>query len=620
MKKINSIKFKNFKAFYGEETLQLDGKNLLVYGENGSGKSSVFWGLYTFLQSSTKPLVEITKYFVNANQNPDSIKNVFAAPASDSYIEIETVAVGGITSKNKIDNVSANTNLTTDTTFAIANASSDFINYKLLYNFYNVTHKHDLNLWQVFMRDIFPYFRNNELDKNFKDRIEDVLRGVPMSSGGAKISKIGGRPQVAYVSKILALNNEIDLFINEVEQNANQFLKEHFYGNEDVLKLHLYYNKKIDYDSVRYDRKDNYSINLKLEIRDKITSPWITIERPHSFLNEAQLTRIAIAVRFGALQTRLFTGDYKILCLDDMLISLDMGNRDKVIQLVLNVENKPTLHFFDSYQKIIFTHDKGFFNLCKQRIRLSDQEKKWIYKEIYLDTDKVPQRPFIDNSRDYFQRAEKHLKAFDYPAAANALRQGLENLLMDFLPDNLKYELDKTDRTTTGKQFNNLLEALKSIHKEHDVSLLLINDLFIYKDHLLNPMSHDNIYSAVYKDEIESVLTLLPQLQILKTELLKEARSTNSIIKLKDVDKNTGKLVEYYIYLKENLSRFTLLDGKKYLSKSDVVVLKWIDEDGNTATLNNIYGSLDKCIKRLSQFLNTTYVDDDEILSKLDFS
>jgi ABC-type molybdenum transport system ATPase subunit/photorepair protein PhrA len=40
MKKINSIKFKNFKAFYGEEPIQLDGKNLLVYGENGSGKSS----------------------------------------------------------------------------------------------------------------------------------------------------------------------------------------------------------------------------------------------------------------------------------------------------------------------------------------------------------------------------------------------------------------------------------------------------------------------------------------------------------------------------------------------------------------------------------------------------
>jgi len=52
MKKINQITFNNFKAFFGKEKLSLEGKNLLLYGENGSGKSSIYWGLYTFLQSS----------------------------------------------------------------------------------------------------------------------------------------------------------------------------------------------------------------------------------------------------------------------------------------------------------------------------------------------------------------------------------------------------------------------------------------------------------------------------------------------------------------------------------------------------------------------------------------
>jgi len=38
----------------------------LVYGNNGSGKSSLFWALYTFLQSSIKPNDdEVKKYFVN---------------------------------------------------------------------------------------------------------------------------------------------------------------------------------------------------------------------------------------------------------------------------------------------------------------------------------------------------------------------------------------------------------------------------------------------------------------------------------------------------------------------------------------------------------------------------
>ena len=37
------------------------------------------------------------------------------------------------------------------------NHASDFINYKLLHNFYAVTHKQGVNLWQVFERDIFPF-------------------------------------------------------------------------------------------------------------------------------------------------------------------------------------------------------------------------------------------------------------------------------------------------------------------------------------------------------------------------------------------------------------------------------------------------------------------------------
>lgn len=616
MKKINSIKFKNFKAFYGEETLQLDGKNLLVYGENGSGKSSIFWGLYTFLQSSTKPLSEITKYFVNANQHPDSIKNVFAAPASDSYIEIETVADGGVTTKHKIDDATANTNLPIDTTIAIANASSDFINYKLLYNFYNVTHKHDLNLWQVFMRDIFPYFRNNEFQKYYKGRIDDILSGVPMSSGGTKISRIGGRPQVEYVNIITALNNDIDLFINEVEQNANQFLKEHFCDNKDVLRLHLNYNRKIDYDSVRYDRKDNYSINLKLEIRDKTTSPWITIERPHSFLNEAQLTRIAIAVRFGALQTRLFTGDYKILCLDDMLISLDMGNRDKVIQLVLNVEDKPTLRFFDSFQKIIFTHDKGFFNLCKQRIRLSGKESDWINKEIYLDTDKVPQRPFIDNSTDYFQRAEKHLKAFDYPAAANALRQGFENLIFEFLPENERYALNK-EGVLSVKTLDGMLSSLKQILQNHNQNINMINDLFIYKDHLLNPLSHNNLKTAVYKLELQQLLSIVPIFESLKTTVLKNLLDIPTIIKFIDTNIVTGNLTTYYISIRENLIKYKLLDGKDYINKAECIVVKSILPDSTEIIHNHHCKNIKDCARKIAYNLGTTYADDTAILSKL---
>ena len=627
MKKINSIKFKNFKAFYDEETIQLDGKNLLVYGENGSGKSSIFWGLYTFLQSSSKVQMDIIKYFVDfdeANADTyDSLKNIFSTSAEDAYIELGTLdTVSGTITIDKIDALNTSTDIAKNNQpIALANASSDFINYKLLHNFYNVTHKQEINLWQVFIRDIFPFFRNNEREKYYAERIDELTKSVPKSSGGVKNLKIGSRPQVEYVQKIDNLNNDIQIFLNEIEQNANFFLKEHFFDSKDVLKVFLSYNTKIDYNSIRFQDKSktNYSISLNLELWDDLLKTWKKVKRPHSFLNEAQLTRVAIAVRIGALQTRLQNREYQILCLDDMLISLDMGNRDKVLQTFLNTEKKVNLEYFDKFQKLIFTHDKAFYNLCKQRIRLSLDEKDWYFKEIYLDTDKVPQRPFIDNSTDYFERAEKHLKAFDYPASANALRQGLENIIFNFLPENERYTFNK-EGITVVKTLDGLLTAFKVILKNHNQNLSLINDLFIYKDHLLNPLSHNNIKTAVFKQELQKLLQLTPLLKSLVSTTLKKLSDIPTIIKFIDTNATTGDVTTYHLAIKENLVKYKLLDGIEYLNKTECLSVKSVLPNGTERLHNHQCKNLRECAKKIGFNLGTTYADDVAILSKLDLT
>lgn len=45
--RINSIRIKNFKFFKDEFPLKVDGKHLLLYGENGRGKGSIYWSFYT---------------------------------------------------------------------------------------------------------------------------------------------------------------------------------------------------------------------------------------------------------------------------------------------------------------------------------------------------------------------------------------------------------------------------------------------------------------------------------------------------------------------------------------------------------------------------------------------
>ena len=55
--RITKIEIKNFRAFYEESLIDLHkaGKNLLVYGENGSGKTSLYQALKRFLESSEGP-------------------------------------------------------------------------------------------------------------------------------------------------------------------------------------------------------------------------------------------------------------------------------------------------------------------------------------------------------------------------------------------------------------------------------------------------------------------------------------------------------------------------------------------------------------------------------------
>ena len=75
MSKIKSLQLNNFKFFRQSDPIILDGKHLLLYGENGSGKSSIFWGLYTLLEAAYKQPNEVKSYF---NSSDTSLVNIFA--------------------------------------------------------------------------------------------------------------------------------------------------------------------------------------------------------------------------------------------------------------------------------------------------------------------------------------------------------------------------------------------------------------------------------------------------------------------------------------------------------------------------------------------------------------
>ena len=46
--RIQTIEITNFKAFLGKHRISVGGKNVFIYGENGSGKSSLYYALKDF--------------------------------------------------------------------------------------------------------------------------------------------------------------------------------------------------------------------------------------------------------------------------------------------------------------------------------------------------------------------------------------------------------------------------------------------------------------------------------------------------------------------------------------------------------------------------------------------
>lgn len=437
MRKIFQIKIKNFKAFQQEQVFDLKSKNVLVYGNNGSGKSSLFWALYTLTQSSIKNDAEIQKYFKVFNDADNtthqSLRNVFTEDDDDSYIELITSDEDGNKESYKISLDAINTNKDTDAIIQELNQASDFINYKLLHNFYTATHKQEVNLWTVFERDIFPFLLD-DTNRVLLDKIKSKTNDVPRYNSGQPVRAT--KRGVAEL-EIDLINDEITALLNQIQVNANDFIRKHFFDNKDVIRVSLDFTKQFTFEKVQEKlwqpemdavRQHKLQIKLIVELYQQESEEWKPVHRVQSFLNEAQLTRIAIGIRIGALRTRVQTTDFKILVLDDMLISLDMSNRMPIVKMILNKDNDPDLHFFDQFQKIILTHDKGFYELIKRHTSSND----WEYYNFHAKEDENSS-PNIKIDKTSLEKAETYLADGEYEACGHEIRKEAEVVLHKYI-------------------------------------------------------------------------------------------------------------------------------------------------------------------------------------------
>ena len=530
MAAISKITIDGFKAFPDSFTLELGGKNLLMYGENGSGKSSIYYALHALLQSQCKDKNSI--YF--DPNNTESIVNQ-ETKKSDAKVEIEfegSNIIYSISHDGYKESVAQPTSPLRD-----LNGQCVFINHKFLFNFFSFRNSQYIDLFPVFIKDILPFVLTQDSSEYISTIYDDVMKGIKRHGRSKLLSS-------SYLGRIKRFNNEtkhiVDLISFNATETATKIYNEQFRNtNDKQLRITLGYDNNRDkipqpnrsywlrcgyryqkekIAGVEYDKKVSGVmeilqpiITLKVEELQDDGATYRSIEKPQTYFNEAKLTAIALSIRFSLLDT-ITPANGRFLALDDMLISLDMSNRMKVVDYLLDVVAK-------NYKIYLFTHDKSFYSTLKKRIAIEKRQGEWFCGGLYMhDVDEnneykpcTPYPKFVID-KDMPKSMMEYYAMHDYPACGQKLRKWCEEILENLYPDTLKKRTDSTTGTTIDTSLNDRINSLEFFCEKETLDFSQYKNLKIYKDNVLNAVSHYDTQSPIYKEEILNVVKVLNEL------------------------------------------------------------------------------------------------------------
>ncbi|MCT3674779.1 ATP-binding protein [Elizabethkingia anophelis] len=595
MAEIDKISLHNFKAFYtgiSPEEINLGGKHLLMYGENGSGKSSIYWALYTLFQSETKTVTEISKYFLPThdeqllnfhylNSRPDFEIDTEGKIINPTDIGKNSEIVVKLTDGTKLSIDKDGNSESVVNKLEHLHRHSDFITHRLLVNFYNFRNSKEINLWEVFVRDFFPFLIENKgrgsetlwqklkfIEENFPFNLNHTTRTFKRSK-----SKIR---QQDFRERINRFNEDIEHWITRINAISNIVYKDEL-KNTDNIEIYLKYNTPLRYDhyinnvyikdGIAYSQGTGYAgINnpsISLNIRRRNTDgSFSIIHRPQAYLNEAKITQIALSIRFSLLHNTIkppYAGQF--LALDDLLISLDMSNREHVLDAILNIYAK-------KYKIYLFTHERSFFNMVKARVEAEYNPREWLFKEIYgVDEDNL--KPQILQSDSFVSRSNDLYRRKDYPASVNYLRKELEHILENNLPKKIRKNKDGKDKTTLDNIITAGIDYLELLG-ENSLKLKRCKQ---YLQLLLNPLSHNENDIDAYEVDIKRIRIILGELRPFLEDIKKRTREILprlEKIKLRITENDGITDQEYLLELQEELYCITQTDGSKKLTNCKV--------------------------------------------------
>lgn len=498
--KITSLEIENFKSHKKLE-LNFNKKNCLIYGENGTGKSSIYYALYAIFKI----------YFRNQNFDFTKFKNKESENELKVELKIDETKTLLIPSSNY--NLPDDININSSKTIYFLN--QDTLN--------SITNGDSLDFYQMVIDNFSKYFSKlHNIDTQYNTINENLNIDNHVEKTKEKIEIDWDFEKLLTVIK-LRVNNILQ---NELSENL--FIDFEF---EESKINALGTNYKLEKPKILI--KLNEEASLKL------------------IYNEAKLKLLSFSIFFALIEIEeaKINNQLKLLVLDDFLTSLDMANRHYLINYIFKK--------FKKFQIIIFTHNLQFNNLIIEYLNMN-KINDWDFKNIYSrlkdnDTESIT---YSTNGYDYIKQAKEKLDSNELQSCGNLLRKEFERLIHEIEKMNSlgrKEETAKIVELILNKKpvyvnQNNLLnDLIPKINVCKDMSKCMDNNkdkikdklqeiifedtyvnnhlnailtkLIFYRKIVLNRSSHDNPNSEIYQKEYKSSLAIIEKLNELVNEL-----------------------------------------------------------------------------------------------------
>lgn len=503
--RIKKVEIKDYKAFYGLNEFKVDGKNLFIYGENGSGKSSFYYALKDFFQSSTETL------------SYDETENIFLTKAQKGkgYIEVTfnpDKDGTAIDKKYTVKKSTKNTYQTGDTSIRDAIKLKSFLTYKHLLSIHHIKKENEIDLFELLVKGVLKHFKSVAITgtKELGELWEDVESAINKELDGRKYNIT--QKQTDVDRAVEAFNNAFKkLFERSSIENIMKFAQPILdkFGHNILIELNYTQAKP----NSKYDEIERNHVRAKVKYLGK------EIPKPHIFLNEARLSAIAISIYLGMVKRHVQGIPCKVLFLDDIFIGLDISNRLPLLE-ILNTD-------FSAYQVFITTYDKPWYEFV--RTNYLNRNNEWKCFEIYAGRTKkgftIPivkeiKGPGNNDHLTYFiQTAEDYHNKGDNKAAGVYLRSAFEAILKQFCFGKVTVKFVTDQSTLKADEFWNTTKKFITEHPapaKYNLTQTTKNEIDMLLPLVLNPLNHNDINKNEHSSEISRTVNIL---NTLRTEL-----------------------------------------------------------------------------------------------------